>query len=107
VKYVTASVASYDAAVGRVEAGKTYFVEDDKAERWIAAGVARAGNAPQQAPAAVEPEDDGDEGEDTTSDDDDRLREEAHKLSEGGASQRTIGEQLNISRATVRRLLAS
>lgn len=104
MKYVTATLASYDAAVGRIEVGQTYYVEDDKAERWITSGLAKEGKAPP--PPAEEPDDEGDEGEDTTSDDDEQLRDEARKLSAGGASQRTIGEQLNISRATVRRLLA-
>ena len=121
MRYVKASMLTYDASVGRVEPGETYYVEDEKAERWINAGVAAAGTAPPPQPPAPDPtpipppqpepqpeeKDDEDEEGDDKGEDDEELRAQVQKLSAEGASQRVIGDQLNISRATVRRLLAA
>ena len=120
MRYVKASMLTYDASVGRVEPGETYYVEDEKAERWINAGVASAGTAPPPQPPAPDPtpipqpepkpeekDDNGDEDEDDKGEDDEELRAQVQKLSDEGDSQRIIGEKLNISRATVRRLLAA
>jgi hypothetical protein len=106
MRYVTAVLNSYDAAVGRIDPGQTYLVEDDKAERWINAGMAKEGKAP---PPPAEPEDDGDEDPADTDDNDDQdsaqLAADAHKLHEEGASERAIAQQLGISRPRVHALL--
>jgi hypothetical protein len=106
-KYVKASMYTFDASIGRVEAGSTHLVDDEKADRWIAAGIATAadGPAPTPPPPEPEPEPEADEGEDEETDEE--LEAEAKKLSESGDSQRTIADKLGISRATVRRLLAA
>ena len=109
MKYVRATLASYDAAVGRVEPGTVYFVDDDKAERWIAAGIASASRKPPDPEPEPEPEPDpepepapipAEEG-------DEELAAEAKRLMEEGGSQRSIADQLGISRDKVRRLLAA
>lgn len=101
MKYVTANRVTYDASVGRIEAGETYLVEDDKAERWINAGIAAAGQAPKRTEPAAEAQDDSDE----QAEDDQEQRAEVKRLFEEGASQRAIAEQLNISRSRVQNLL--
>lgn len=119
MKYVTASTLTYDAAVGRVEPGQRYFIEDDKAERWINSGIATEAPPkppdpqpeptpePEPGPTPPEPEPEEDEDEDKPAEDDEQLRAEVHKLSEEGDSQRTIAEKLDISRDRVRRFLAT
>lgn len=113
MKHVTAVRLTYDASVGRVEPGQTYLVEDDKAERWVNAGVAT--EAPPQPPApdptptplplAPEPDDEGDELPGEEDKDPEELAAEAHKLHDEGLSERAIAQQLGISRPRVHSLL--
>jgi DNA-binding NarL/FixJ family response regulator len=116
VKYVTATRLTFDASVGRIEPGETYFVEDDKAERWVNAGVATEGKPPPQRreepkPAEPEPEPtpqpipaEPDDEEPEEEPDDERI-DEVRRLSDQGYSQRQIAEELGVSRGTVRKLL--
>jgi helix-turn-helix resolvase-like protein len=123
MKTVTANMLTYDAEVGRLEPGQDYYIEDAKAERWIQSGIASEASSrrrpdpepepepePQPAPPtpAPQPEEEGEEeGDDKDEDEPDEARAaEARKLHEGGASQRQIAEEMGISRASVRRLLA-
>ena len=99
MKYVRATVGSYDAAVGRVEPGEIYFVEDDKAERWINAGIATASRKPPDPEPEPEPA--------PAEEEDEELAAEAKRLLEEGGSQRSIADQMGISRDKVRRLLAA
>jgi DNA-directed RNA polymerase specialized sigma24 family protein len=99
----------YDAAIGRVEKGQEYLIEEDKAERWVYAGVATEVQARSKPPPAAEPEpeeDDDEEGEAEVAEPGDELRRAAVRLSEEGLPQRTIAERLGISRHRVRALLA-
>jgi DNA-binding NtrC family response regulator len=107
VKYVRATLASYDAAVGRVEPGEIYFVDDDKAERWVAAGIASASRKPPDPEPEPEPEPDPEPEPEPAEEEDEELAAEAKRLLEEGGSQRSIAEQLGISRDKVRRLLAA
>ena len=120
MKYVEVNRLMYDATVGRVEPGETYFVEDDKAERWVEAGVATLAPARalrQEAPPAPpppqpdpepmpppepEPEEPEDEGDELPNDDDDKIL----ALHEAGRSQNGIAHELGIGRDRVRRVLA-
>ncbi len=124
MKTVTASMPTYDADVGRLEPGQTYLIDDDKAERWVNAGIATLAPEkreqpppqpepepqpiPPTPPAEPEPEPEEEEGEDKDDEEehDEERAAEALRLHEGGASQRQIAEQMGISRASVRRLLA-
>lgn len=104
MKYVRASLATHDAAIGHILVGEIYYVDDDKAERWIQGGIATEAQKPAPQPAPEDPDpDDGDDLGET----DAELEAEAKKLSAEGDSQRTIADKLSISRATVRRLLAA
>lgn len=129
MKYVKASMRTHDAAIGPVLIGETYFVEDDKAERWVNSGIATIATAPPPQPPAPDPqpiptpepeppspppeedEQDDDENQeaDAEEDDDDpaHLKAEAHKLHEEGLSERGIAQQLGISRTRVHSLLSS
>jgi hypothetical protein len=101
---------TYDAAVGRIEPGQDYLVEDDKAERWINAGMASiAPDKPAPAPAPAEPEDEGDEEPEATGEEehDPDLAAEVRTLFEAGHSERSIAQQLGISRPHVHTLLQS
>jgi hypothetical protein len=125
MKYVKANTLMYDATLGRVEPGETYYVEDDKAERWVVAGVAATASAPTREsppappppqpdpqpippepqppqPIPPEPEDEGDEEPEEASAE---LRAEVKRLFEAGHSQRAVAEQLGISRQRVHDLL--
>jgi DNA invertase Pin-like site-specific DNA recombinase len=121
MKTVRATMLTHDASIGRVEPGHEYVLDDDKAERWIRAGVATAVEQPgpepppQPGPQPSNPDelqkpeeedDDEDDEEDKDDGDDEAQRAEAKKLYEAGGSQRSIAEALGVSRATVRRLLA-
>jgi len=117
MKRVVASTLTYDASVGRIEPGETYIVEDDKAERWITAGVAT--EAPPQPPApdpqpipptpTAEPEEDGDAEEDDVAEDKDpeQLAAEARAFHAAGDSERVIAQKLGISRTRVHNLLTN
>ena len=109
MKYVRATVGSYDAAVGRVEPGEIYFVEDDKAERWINAGIATASRKPPDPEPEPEPEPDPEPEPEPApaEEEDEELAAEAKRLLEEGGSQRSIADQMGISRDKVRRLLAA
>lgn len=106
MKYVVALQTSFDASVGRITPGETYWVEDDKAERWLNAGLAKPGKAPPPA----EPDDEGDEEPEEQDDepsDPDELAAQAHKLHDDGLSERAIAQELGIARTRVHTLLAS
>lgn len=121
MKTVLATMLTYDAAEGRIEPGQEYVLEDDKAERWIRAGMASEPRAkPAPPPPSTPPsgfelppppleefEEDNDVEEDEEEEPTDEHRAEVRRLFEGGASQRAIAEQLKIPRSAVRRLLAS
>ena len=106
MKYVQANTLMYDASVGRVEPGETYYVEDDKAERWVVAGVAAVTTAPRppEPPAAILPPEEEAEDEDAP-ETSAELRAEVRRRFESGESQRAVAEQLGISRARVQTLL--
>lgn len=109
MKYVKASRLTYDANIGRVEPGETYWVEDDKADRWINAGIATAASkppepVPEPEPAPAEEEENEEEEEEEAAE---HLVAEVKKLSDEGDSQRMIAEKLGISRDRVRRMLAA
>lgn len=108
MKYVKASILTYDASEGRIEPGETYWVEDDKAERWINAGIAVKGSKPPDPEPEPEPEGDEDPADDegaSEHDDSDELAAQAHKLHDEGASERAIAQELGISRPRVHALL--
>lgn len=108
MKYVKASLRTHDAAIGPVLVGETYYVEDDKAERWINAGIATAASKPPdpKPPPEPEPDDDEEEGEKSEEEKDpEELAAEAHKLHDAGDSERAIAQKLNISRTRVHGLL--
>jgi hypothetical protein len=117
MKWVQATRQTYDANTGRIMPGEKYWVEDDKAERWINAGIATTTEAPPPQPPAPDPvpippepppePEPEEEGEESPEDDNEELRAEARKLSEGGDSQRMIAEKLGISRQRVHRLLTT
>lgn len=106
MKQVTATMLTHDATIGRVEPGQVYTLEDDKAARWIAAGIAT--DEPPAPPLPPEPEPDEEEeaeageSEDEPSPD---VAEEARKLHAEGLSERAIAQQLGISRPKVHSLL--
>jgi len=116
MKYVQASRVMYDASVGRVEPGETYYVEDDKAERWLIAGVATLTDAPRPAPPPPppmppdpepippEPEPGDEEPESETPAE---LRAEVRRRFDSGQSERAVAEQLGIPRTRVHSLLRS
>lgn len=108
MKKVTATTLTYDAAVGRIEPGQEYLVEDEKAERWIFSGIAKEAAAEKQSPAE-EPEDEGDElpEDDDEGEHDEQLAAIVNELREAGQSQNQIAAHLGISRSRVRRYLAS
>jgi DNA-directed RNA polymerase specialized sigma24 family protein len=119
VKAVRAAVLTYDAAIGRVEPGQVYVVEDDKAERWVTAGVATVSETPPPTPPVPEPEpippqqpavpaddeEDEDEEEEEDAEAPPQLREQVHTLHDQGDSERTIAQKLGISRPRVHALL--
>ena len=119
MKRVTATLLTYDAAIGRVEPGQQYLIEDDKAERWVFSGIAKEAPPPTPPPpqpdpeptpppapepqpeAPEEPEDEGDEVPDQP-DQVARILE----LHASEMSQNHIAHELGISRDRVRRVLA-
>lgn len=113
MKYVKASILTHDASIGRVDPGQIYLVDDDKAERWINAGIASASRKPPDPEPEPEPEPDPEpypepEPEPVPAEEgDEELAAEAKRLLEEGGSQRSIADQLGISRDKVRRLLAA
>ena len=108
MKYVKAGMATYDAAVGRIEPGETYFVEDDKAERWINAGIATTTRKPPEPEPEAAPEDEEDD-EDVPPEKGEtpELGDRVKQMAEEGKTQQAIADELNLSRGQVRRLLAS
>jgi len=110
VKTITSKVTHYDAAEGRIEEGGVYTIDDEKADRWIAAGVAVAGGKKPDPEPEPEPEPSPEEGEDNGEEEEDEkshLVAEVHELAGKGKTQAEIGDQLGLSRGQVRRLLAS
>jgi hypothetical protein len=106
VKRVRASLLTYDASEGRILPGEDYLVDDDKAERWITAGIAVI--APERPTAPAEPEDEGDEEPEPPVDvppHDPDLAADVRKLFDAGHSERSIAQQLGISRPHVHTLL--
>jgi hypothetical protein len=114
MKRVVASIVSYDSAIGRIEPGKEYLVDDDKAARWIENGIAGAAedkpaNGQPQSQPAVGLDDDGDD--DTPADPDDQrtdeeLTAEARRLHDAGGSERSIAQALGVPRTRVHSMLA-
>jgi DNA-binding NarL/FixJ family response regulator len=116
MKYVEANTLMYDAALGQVLPGEVYYVEDDKAERWVVAGVATVSRPPMQEtppappappvpdPQPIPPEPIPPEPEPGPEPDDEQ-KAEVKRLWEAGQSQRAIAEQLGISRQHVHNLL--
>jgi len=112
MKYVRASVLTYDADIGRVEPGTVHFVNDDKAERWVNASIATIAQAPPQPdpepiPPTPEPLEEPEEPEDEGDEAPEELAAEAHKLHDAGDSERSIAQKLGITRTRVHTLLAS
>jgi hypothetical protein len=107
LKRVRASLLTYDASEGRILPGEDYLVDDDKADRWINAGIAVI--APERPTAPAEPEDEGDEEPEATGEENapEHLATEVRRLFDAGHSERSIAQQLGISRPHVHTLLQS
>jgi hypothetical protein len=125
MKRVTATMVTYDASEGRIEPGQTYLVEDEKADRWIQAGIATVAGQPSPPPPAEPDDDDGDEVETSTGLEDpqpqvdhwwnpdeeepslEELTTRAHKLHDEGLSERGIAQEMGLARTRVHQLLTS